>query len=296
MSDRDRSPLATPAAVIADHGGEAPFWLAWIHGDLAPPLQEWVREQGEHDLSLARDLRSVEQPDGQGFTTRPARELLAAALEAYGYLVTAGPDPDEADDGEPLTAVAGREDELSDLTRPVKGGERASREPTRARELLRPALFDLLEAVEVPVPPADQVAEGNRLLTELVGPEALGHFHSLAAVARDVRRRAARGDLPALYRVLRGLAPGLFDAERYREQLSYRLYLRARLKRYCRRRGWQPAGPRYRTLSAAFAVLSRKQIGRIIARMQQAPWPHGRAEAREQWRVGLCLAAAEFAA
>jgi hypothetical protein len=67
-------------------------------------------------------------------------------------------------------------------------------------------------------------------------------------------------------RLLRELAAPLFalDGERLRAQLSFRLFLRARLQHACRRRGWLPLGPRYRDLSSAFASLSRERIGTLV--------------------------------
>jgi hypothetical protein len=285
MSLSDRHPRATPAAVIADHGGDVPFWLAWINDELPDEIKAWFRQQAAGDAGLARDLRSVEQRAGPGFSARAARELVQAALEAHAYLVEADP---SGEAGEPS---------FTDLA--FGGGDRGAGQPAARREL-RPALFALLEAVEVPVPPPDQeVAEAGRLLAELVGPQALEHFRGLDATVDAIRRRRAEARPPALDRLLRGLVPDLFDERRFRPRLSYRLYLRARLKRYCRRRGWHPAGPAFADLATAFEALSRDRIGRIIRQMadtDEDDWRELTGGPRQDWLPALQLAAAEFAA
>jgi hypothetical protein len=289
MSRPKRDRLATPQAVIDDHGGEVQFWLAWINGELEAELQTWFRQQAAQDAVLARDLRSVEQSAGGSFSTQAARELLGAALEGHGYLVEAGGseqgftdiavtedmnDATDTDSGEPSR-------EFSDAIDDDGGG---TAEP-QARRVLRPALFGLLEAVEVPVP-ADEVNEGSRLLTELVGPQAVERFRRLEATVQTIRRRAAEERPPALYRVLRGVVPELFETVRFREGLSYRLYLRARLKHYCRGRSWRPTGPRFSDLTTAFDALTRERIGLIL---QQLAEP-----VEELCREGLELATVEF--
>jgi hypothetical protein len=284
MSFSNRQRLTTPAAVIADHGGEVPFWQAWINDELHADLKAWLRQQAAGDAELARDLRSVEQPAGPGFSTQAARELVQSALEAHAYLVAADPS-DEAGETTFTDVAVGAGDE---------GGV-----PSRARHRLRPALFALLEAVEVPLPLPDQeAAEGRRLLDELVGPAAIERFRSLDTTAQLVRRRAAEARPVVLYRVLRGLVPDLCDGEHFRGRLSYRLYLRARLKHYCRRRGWRPAGPTFHDLATAFEALSRQRIGDIIRGMadtDEADWRELTGGPRQEWLAGLQLAAAEFA-
>jgi hypothetical protein len=291
MSDRNRLPLATPGAVIEDHGGDIAFWLAWIIGELDGGVQTWFRRQAKQARELADDLGSIEQPVGRTFSVRAARELIASALESYNYLVASScGQPDKAEE---FSHVARHDADPSALggSRQAPGGQ------PHSRCLLRPALFALLEAVEIPVPAADQVSEGSRLLTELVGWEALQHFQHLESTIGMVYRRAVEERPPALYRVLRELVPDLSNVERSRQRLSYRLYLRARLKLYCRQRGWQPAGPKYHDLNTAFAALDRRRLGEIISQIEQAPeedWPQEVGDARRKWQQGLRLAAAEF--
>ena len=285
MSLSDRHPRATPAAVIADHGGDVPFWLAWINDELPEEVKAWFRQQAAGDADLARDLRSVERRAGPGFSTQTAQETVQAALEAHAYLV-------EMD----LSEEAG-EPSFPDV---AFGGSDRGAGPSGARRRLRPALFAQLEAVEVPVPLPDQeVAEAGRLLAELVGPQALQRFRGLDTTVDLIRRRSAEARPPALDRLLRGLVPDLFDERRFRPRLSYRLYLRARLKHYCRRRGWRPAGPAFQDLATAFAALSRDRIGRIIREMAETDeddWRELTGGPRQEWLPALQLAAEEFAA
>jgi hypothetical protein len=259
--------------VIDDHGGDVSFWLAWIYDKLDSAVKPWLRQQGAKDTALRRDLASVEQP---------AQELVQVALESQAYLAAIDP-PGIPDDSTFTDATA---------------GDRATEEGQgSARRKLRPALFALLEAVAIPAPTGDQVSEGSQLLTALVGPEALAHFRRLDATVQLIRRRGEEEWPAALYRVLKDLVPDLFDRARFRPRLSYRLYLRARLMRYCRRRGWRPAGPTFPDLATAFPSLSRRRIGQIIQQLEEAEetdWPALTDGVRGQWRAGLQLAAVEF--
>ena len=82
----------------------------------------------------------------------------------------------------------------------------------------------------------------------------------------EARLHSAAGAAVALDRVLHWLVPELFAADRagFCQHLSFRLYLRGRLKDYCRKRELKPAGPRYHDLETAFAHLERARIGQIV--------------------------------
>jgi DNA-directed RNA polymerase specialized sigma24 family protein len=148
--------------------------------------------------------------------------------------------------------------------------------PTAARvqlrERLHRSLFLLLAEIEIELPPRDEALEAGQLLHYLAGDDALTRFHGLHAWLQQVRTRAAVPRPPALDRVLRWLARDLFgkDGEVYRYRLSFCLYLRARLKDYCRQRDWQPTGRRHRNLDAACAALDRERLGEIVRRTVQA--------------------------
>lgn len=261
---RRRSALLSPRAAIADCGGELPFWLAWLRGELDEDLQAWFRAQAENDAELRQDLRGIEQPHGSGYSTRTARAEIRNALEAVNYL-TENHDGDAAARPAFLAFEEGRTE--TDL---ALAGQAAGRKDTPGREAnqaelrrrIRSGLFALLEEVEIHVPPADEVNEGIRLLEHLVGLPAVSKFHQLCHLqARGVCDRPSLCD-----RLLRALAPELFaqDGVHFRSRLSFRLFLRGRLQHYCRRRGWLPSGPRYRDLPAAFAALSRERIGALV--------------------------------
>jgi hypothetical protein len=131
-------------------------------------------------------------------------------------------------------------------------------------------LFGLLNEVEIPLPARDEAGEATRLLQHLVGREALAHFRELTCWLQTTRARMDLASDPSFYaardRLLLWLAPECFvtDGKQARFELSFRLYLRARLKDYCRRRNWRPAGPRYRDLETAFRALDRQRIGDVV--------------------------------
>src|SRR5437879_1324661 len=126
MKHHKRRPLATPQGVIEDHGGTVPFWMSWIQGDLDSELQAWFREQAAGDAELRKDLQSIEQKAGAGFTTQTAREIVGNVLEASSYLVAV--EAAEAEEG--VTDVALTEEEGAD------SGPAAL--PQRLREKVRP--------------------------------------------------------------------------------------------------------------------------------------------------------------
>jgi hypothetical protein len=93
---------------------------------------------------------------------------------------------------------------------------------------------------------------------------------------------------PARDRLLSWLAPECFatDDSRPRFELSFRLYLRARLRDYCRRKGWRPAA---RDLETAFRDLDRGRMGDIVRETVEEA---ARAEEQPPALVGMPLAQA----
>jgi hypothetical protein len=260
---RRREARATPQAIIAEYGGEIPFWLAWLRGELDADLQAWFRQQSEHDAALRNDLRCIEQPHGAGYSTRAARAELRNALEAGNYLTEASGD-DQADLPRGLAAFEEAGQTETDLALSGQGMDRkeaAGREANQAelRRRIRSGLFALLEEVEIRVPPDEEAREGTRLLEHLVGLPAVSKFVQL----QRLQQCAGLAHATLRDRLLRTLAPELFarEGEGFRYRLSFRLFLRWRLQHYCRQRGWLPAGPRFRDLPSAFAALSHERIG-----------------------------------
>jgi hypothetical protein len=263
---RQRDPSAIPRDVIAAHGGEVAFWLAWLRGELDADLQAWFRRQAETDATLRADLRSIEQPHASGYSTHAARADLRNALEAVHYLTeSAGSDAPHLP-----ASFAFQEDAVqteTDLVLSEYGKDAHSvsvREVNQSelRRRIRSGLFALLEEIEIHVPAAEEAGEGTRLLEHLAGLPAMSKFLHL----HQLQSRSAT-DPPSLRdRLLRELAPELYvrDGERLRYRLSFRLFLRSRLQHSCRQRGWLPAGPRFRDLPSAFAALSRERIGTLV--------------------------------
>jgi hypothetical protein len=394
---RRRDSLATRRAVFDDHGGEMRFWLAWVHGEIAGPVQDWLRGQARRDPALHEDIDSIDA----------ARPDVVRALEATGYLAprpaSAPPrsapaeDLDEVTnlvlqrraarggfDGNTLTPLFSEpgfvlrlalgqlaEDErdrlfaqwqsregcreslsrvlLPDEDQPPTRGELSEsgrqlrRAESRLRQVLgdrrdllralgpgplwdalteepretaadavlaarkkrRPAaetevyrrvgrsLFQLLAAVEIPLPARDEAGEATLLLRHLVGREALAHFRELARWLDETRARLDRAGDPTFYpardRLLLWLAPECFvtDGRRPHFELSFRLYLRARLMDYCRRKAWRPGGGR--DLESAFRALDRQRIGDIV---REAVEEAARAEHEAPALAGVPLAQA----
>jgi hypothetical protein len=244
---------------MRDHGGEATFWLAWLADELSAELCAWFRAEARRDPALGKDLESVDQP--------AARAQLRNALEATNYLAVR--DPGAAASGEELTGLALKEDQLSDAAPPSTARRRLARREGRQElhQRVSRSLFQLLEEVEIPLPAGDEAREATALLHHLVGLPAVDRFRQLDRWLGEARRRGDK-PLPALDRALRWLTPELFeqDGSDFRARLSFRLFLRCRLKDYCQQRGWRPAGPLYRDLETAFAQLRRERIGQLVYR------------------------------
>jgi hypothetical protein len=138
----------------------------------------------------------------------------------------------------------------------------------RSEELYRrvqSAVFPLLKEVGIELDPADEVTTAGALLREFAGGEALDRFRELAAWLNRIRTGSA-SNAPHL---LNQVAPELFETAgdgRYLRELSYRLFMRSRLKRFARQQGWRPAAESgCRDIDAVIDSLSRDRIGRIIA-------------------------------
>lgn len=305
-----RASLTTPQAVMADHGGELHFWLAWLSGELNRDLEVWFREQAPRDPGLKRDLESIDRP--------AARVYLHDALEATNYLAPYDPSiPGTATvlpGLEALTGVAVGGDEPvaaalgpGRMARVFRAGAAAAARKVRRlrgddrdapRELRRRvghSLFSLLAEVEVPLPRCDEALEATVLLGHLVGLPAVDHFRRLELWLRELRGPAPGRGCAALDRVLSWLTPELFEmrANEFCFQISFRRYLCSRLKEYCKQRGWRPVGPRYRDLDSAFAQLRRERIGDIIRQALHEAEGEGLAEAKVSSRqvLGLLQAA-----
>jgi hypothetical protein len=399
---RRRDSLATRRAIFDDHGGELRFWLGWVHGEIAGPVQDWFRSQARHDPALQEDIDTIDA----------ARHDITLALEATGYVTpraaTTASRP-EAEDLEALTGLVSQrrggtrrrardlgvmtplvgkreqpaqprdvlraalaqlpDDErdvlfaqwqkrdafkesllrvfLPEQDRPPPRGElsenarRVRRAEERLRQLLGEerqslralgpealwqllaeeygeatqaaaapkkrrsaaetevyrrvgrSLFQLLAAVDIPLPARDEAGEATLLLRHLVGREAIAHFRELTNWLDATRARLDRAGDPTFYaardRLLLWLAPECFviDGRLAHFQLSFRLYLRARLKDYCRRKGWQPAAGR--DLETGFRALDRQRIGDIV---REAVEEAARAEHEAPALVGVPLAQA----
>jgi hypothetical protein len=268
-SIRHLDSTASLRAVIAAHGGEVRFWLAWLREELDRDLQAWFRQQAEHDPALRNDLRGIEQPHGSGYSTRTARAEVRNALETCNYLTeSSGDGPAAPPRSLPLFEEAEQtETDLALSGRGAGGKEPAGREANQMelRRRIRSGLFALLEEVEIHVPPDEEARVGTHLLEHLVGLPAVSRFVQF----QRLQHRGGGANPTLRDRLLRALAPEVFDrlGEGFRYRLSFRLFLRWRLQHYCRQRGWQPVGPRYRDLSSAFAALSRERIGICVRGM-----------------------------
>lgn len=273
--------LTTPQAVMSDHGGELTFWLAWLSGELVDDLCDWFRLQAHTEAALRKDLASIDQP--------AAREQLRNALEATNYVTPR--DGVRKAGVEPLTGFALKDEEDSDTLVDQAGTALSWNDvypPYREdhqRELHRRvsgSLFLLLGEVEVPLP-VDEAGEATILLHHLVGRPSIDRFRQLDRWLNEARRQVETSLLLALDRVLHWLTPELFQSDRegFCYHLSFRLFLRFRLKDYCKQRGWRPAGPRYQDLSTAFANLHRERIGQIVYQAIE----ESETEALEQARV-----------
>ena len=180
---------------------------------------------------------------------------------------------------------------------PPKPGpkKRRSAADTEVYRRIGRSLFRLLAEVEIPLPARDEAGEATRLLQHLVGRDAITHFRELTSWLYETRARLDLAGDPSLYpaldRLLLWLAPECFvtDGQRPRFEMSFRLYLRSRLKDYCRRKNWKPGGSRFRDLHTAFCSLDRQRIGEIV---REAVEEAARSDTEAPALVGVPLAQA----
>jgi hypothetical protein len=265
-----KSVRAVCEATFRDHGGELRFFLCWILGEVDRLVRNWFRRQARTWPELRRDVESLDRPE--------ARLELRLALEVTDCLVpdSAGPLPEE----DSLTTLAMQESGEIATPHPPPAGQ------PEIRRRLHQSLFQLLKVVEITLPAGQEVHEAGLLLQHLAGPEAVAEFGRMARWLEEVRRRAESPQPPALDRLLLWMSADLFRRGEggYEYRLSFRLYLRARLKAYCRERGWAPSGGASRDLGAAFANLGRERIGVVV---QQAVREYAEQNRGEQMQVAV---------
>jgi hypothetical protein len=253
-----KSVRAVCEATFRDHGGELRFYLCWVLGEVDRLVRSWFRRQARNWPELRHDVESLDRPE--------ARLELRLALEVTDCLVPvhggpAGLPPEE----ESLTSLAMQDPDEGATAHPPPGGQ------PEIHRRLHQSLFQLLEVVEITLPAGQEVPEAGLLLQHLAGPEAVAEFGRMGRWLQDVRRRAETPQPPALDRLLLWMSADLCrrSQDGYEYRLSFRLYLRARLKAYCRQRGWAPAGGAFRDLDTAFANLSRERIGAVVRQAVQ---------------------------
>jgi hypothetical protein len=277
-----KSVRAVCEATFRDHGGELRFFLCWILGEVDRLVQSWFRRQGRNWPDLRRDVESLDRP-GARLELRLALEVTDCLVPVPGGTATRGalaeghgPLPEE----DSLTSLAMQDSGEVATAHPPPGGQ------PEIRRRLHQSLFQLLEVVEITLPPGQEVHEAGLLLQHLAGPEAVAEFGRMGRWLQEVRRRVEAPQPPALDRLLLWMSADLFRrrADGYEYRLSFRLYLRARLKAYCRQRGWAPSGGTYRDLDSAFVDLGRERIGAVV---QQAVRDYAEQNQGEQGRVAV---------
>jgi hypothetical protein len=262
-----KSVRAVCEATFRDHGGELRFFLCWVLGEVDRLVRNWFRRQARHWPELGRDVESLDRPDAR-LELRLALEVTDCLVPVPGPLATQAADQDSTDlvpEEESLTSLAMQESGEVATAHPPPAGQ------PEIRRRLHHSLFQLLEVVEITLPAGQEVHEAGLLLQHLAGPEAVAEFGRMGRWLQDVRRRIETPQPPALDRLLLWMSADLFRRREdgYEYRLSFRLYLRARLKDYCRQRGWAPAGGAYRDLDTAFANLSRERIGAVVRQAVQ---------------------------
>lgn len=256
MSELKPTP-ETVRAILADYGGEGPFFVAWVRDQVDPAVVRWFWAAARNDPRLRADLESLTP-------RRQARKEYRTALELTNYLTEAAR-PGLAEEEDSITA-------LTMAAEPAYPARPASPRDELWRRI-RQGLFQLLAAVDIDLPASVEVREGGRLLRHLAGPEPVERFAELTGWLDRMRQRVAQECAPALVRMLCWLAPDLFvrDDAGYHYRLSFRLYLRERLRDWCERADWRPAGWRYVTLDEAFESLDRSKIGELVRSVAEAP-------------------------
>jgi hypothetical protein len=272
---RRRSRQADLKAIYRLHGGEMMFWLKWVDGRIDPAIRHELLAWSCEDGLLHSTIESLQGPD--------VRTQLRYALEATNYLTPGSPTQKDEDDSTsmilgqqppsvPRDHLVGNAEELtygviaqSSPRRAPATASRGASDRSGVYARVKLALGRLLAEVDIVSPMLKESFEAKRLLHHLVGDESVNHFRTLHNWLRAARRRAASNakSLSMLDRLLAWAAPECF-ASTPRSELSFRLFLRSRLKAYCRAQGWRPTGQKYATLELAFRDLDRSRIGELI--------------------------------
>jgi hypothetical protein len=236
---------ATIEMVHHAHGGELGFWRALVDDKVAPGVRESYRRVAE-ELALRgedhwiKDMMSLEEGAKQDWQT---------FIEVWSCLGV----------------------HRGKYTNRFLAKSHQSSVSTRVRE----GILDLLETAQVALPPGREVLIGPKLADHLTGWGALVRFGRLLDWLADVRRlhehHVATGTwIPARLSLFEQLAPGIFaqdDRGEYRRSPSFRLFLRNRLFRVCKKRRWPCRDSR--GLRRAFVSISRERIGEIFDRAHQ---------------------------
>jgi hypothetical protein len=237
---------------VADYGGELPFWNAWVLGDVPPRVKNAVRAEGERWPALKADVESVD-PRKESSPT-PEGEL-RNANEAVIYLTD--------------RPVKYEQGSLPDITETVLTPAGLSK--SQLDHWLRDAVLPLWSELDLPVP-TDDVRFGTEVYHTLVSGTQINRFLDLHHWL-ETRRDLPSDQSPlALERVLRWLTPQLFEAapespDKFRYRLSFRLMLRAALKRFCRTGRFRPTGRIHPDLETAFERLSYERLGELLREM-----------------------------
>lgn len=264
--ERDLAELDTDVLarrVFASHpGGEDGFWAAWAAGRVGSEVRGWTGRHAaelgvEAEIALAEVGRIRHAARAEALKSPDDRWERRLALEA---LVLATPGP-----GRITELASGLPFEVAQL-----------------RERIRAALFDLLaDDLDIDLATVGSEAEvGTRLIRALfhdLTPEEDDPPVSFAEIrdwlARFRHRAADPAPLDPVEAAVARLAGPYLERrpdapERYRYEPSFRLFVRSRLKAFCRAEGWQPrpatTGGRFHSLDAAFAALSRQRIGAAL--------------------------------
>jgi hypothetical protein len=222
-------------------GGEFQFWSLVVTGRMAPSILEKYRQTAQElahrgQERRVRDLTSLEE-DG-------ARRDFVTALEVGSCLAD---------------SRQGR------ITRCVADKDRKT-----VYELVHAGILDFLDAAGVVLPPGREAHIGRRLVDHLTGPAALDRFRRLLDWLAQLRRRhesqVASGEwVPARHALIGRLVSHAFardDSGAYRYCLSFRLFLRYRLFRICKKQHWPCRASR--GLRRSFMMIDREDIGTIF--------------------------------
>jgi hypothetical protein len=272
---RRRSRQADLKAIHKLHGGEMMFWLKWVDGRIDPAIHLELLEWACQDVDIHSTIKSLEVHD--------ARAQVRCALEATNYLTPGSHTQKDDDDSTsmilgqqaPFVPRDQRNGNAEELTYGViapPAPRRSPATPSRGSSdrsgvyaRVQQALGRLLAEVDIVLPLRGESFEATRLLHHLVGDESVNHFRTLHNWLCAARCRISSNakSLSMLDRLLAWVAPECFATDP-RAELSFRLFLRSRLKTYCRAQGWRPTGQKYATLELAFRDLDRSRIGELI--------------------------------